>query len=269
MAKKPAPAELKKQGEELKKKFGEMRKTQHNFAMQIGAEGIVFMADRKKPPEALWRAAKKEGGSSKGAMGTCEMKGNVIILDCVDEDAAPSGLLRKAKVHFADRGMAAKVFFKGAEDDEEGEGAEEGAAAEEGGGGAAGGEAAAGDAPAPEGGGGEEEAAAPAGESDLDVLRREYSEIEPDVEAAVVSTNAGVGKKVGGLKAMFESQLETNPKKARAIIGLLKTTLETAKKSGDIPENTAAAPDPAVAEARRSKIAELERGVDELLAEFA
>lgn len=286
MAKKPAAAELKKQGDELKAKFSEIRKTTHQFAMQIGKEGIVFMADRKKPADALWRTAKKEGGSSKGAKGTCTMNGKVLELDCDDPGSVPSGLPRMAKVYFADRAQSVKVVLKGEEDGEDAEaggteeagaeapaaGAGPAAGAEGGGGGAAAAAPDAADGAAAEGNA-ETAVEAPNGETDLEVLQREYSEIEIDLESAVGSENAALSKKVGGLKKMFEGQLNANPKKARAIFGLLTTTLDEARQAGDISEAPAGGggdgPDPAAAEARRSQIAELESSVDALLAEFA
>lgn len=291
MAKKPSPAELKKEGEELGKKFAEMRKTEHNFAMQIGKEGLVFQADKRKPPEALWRIAKKEGGSSKGAMGVATMSGKIIELDCVDPDGVPTNLAKLAKVYFKERGQPARIVIKGQPDEDADEDdADEGdAVADEGG--AGGGDAPAGaetqaetaEAPA-------EEDAAPAAAADKTLLE-EFEELKPDIEACMASGNAGLAKKVGGLNTMFTAQVETNPKKAVAIFGLLKTTLDTAREAGDfviaVPggsvegdpasalptggDGAGDAPqsdDPAVAE-RRNKIADLERGVDELLAEFA
>ncbi len=272
MAKKPSPAELKKQGEELKKTFGAMRKVQHQFALQIGKEGIVFVADKKKPAAALWRAAKKDGGSSKGAMGTVTMKGKVMELDCEDPGAVPAGLARKAKVYFADRGQPAKVVILGVEeegDDEdvtadEGTTEEAAAPAESGGGEAADGGGAAEEETVEEaeaGGGAKEE-------TPKEILQREYAELVPQVEASELSPNAGIAKKIGGLKGMFEKEIEGNEKKARAVLEMLKTTITKALDDGDIPEAGAKGADPAKEE-RMSKIAELERSVDELLAEFA
>ncbi len=278
MAKKPSAAELKKQGDELKVKFSEIRKVPHQFAMQIGKEGIVFMADRKKPADALWRTAKKEGGSSKGAKGTCTMNGKVLELECDDPGGVPSGLPRMAKTYFAERMQSIKVVLKGEEDADADQSA--GAEDENAAGAAAGaGEAAsqpAGESAAAAPAGEEANAAAPAGESDLEALQREYSEIEADVEGAVSSENAALSKKMVGLKRMFEGQLNANPKKARAIFGLLTTTLDEARQAGDIAQAAGGAdgggdtgPDPAAVAARRSQIADLESSVDALLAEFA
>ncbi|KIN61589.1 hypothetical protein Z945_2582 [Sulfitobacter noctilucae] len=292
MAKKPSPAELKKEGEELGKKFAEMRKTQHNFAMQIGKEGLAFQADKRKPPEALWRIAKKEGGSSKGAMGTCMMSGKIIELDCVDPDNVPTNLAKLAKTYFKDRGQPARIVIKGQPDeeaDEEGTTEEAGAEA---GGAAGGGDTAGGDtagaAPQAEEAVPEEEAAKGAAPEPEKTLLEQLEDMKPDIEACMASGNAGLAKKVGGLNTMFDAVVEKNPKKAVAIFGLLKTTLDTAREKGDfvvavpggevesggsvggdgMSEGAPAGDDPKVLE-RRSKIADLERGVDELLAEFA
>ncbi|MFK7836337.1 MAG: hypothetical protein AB8B60_08970 [Sulfitobacter sp.] len=302
MAKKPSPAELKTQGVELGKTLAAIRKAEHNFAMQIGKEGIVFMADKKKPADALWRIAKKEGGSSKGAKGTCTMKGKNLVIDCDEPDKMPSSLPRLAKVYFAERGQPAKVVLVG-EEEEEDENQTEDADAEGGEEAAGGGGAEAGGEGGGEGGGeaaaeGGEEGGGGQGESPQQRLQAEFEELQPDLEAVEASPNKGLVKKVGGLKTMFESVLESDQKKATAIIGLLKTTLDTAREAGDLPEAGAApetppaegdapagetaeaapaegggeagttAPSPE-AQARREKLAELERGVDALLAEFA
>ena len=125
MATKKSPAELKKEGVELDVKIVAARRKPHNFAMLISKDGIVLEADIRKPPEVMWRQAKKAGGGSKGAMGTMSVNGKIIELSCLSDDA-PGSLPRLAKVFFAERGLPYKVVLKlpeeASEADEDGAG---------------------------------------------------------------------------------------------------------------------------------------------------
>lgn len=110
MADKKSPAELKKEGAALDLIIAAARKKPHNFAMLIGKEGIVLEADVRKPPEVMWRQAKKAGGGSKGAMGTMTVNGKLIELHCQLDDA-PGSLPRLAKAFFAERNLPYKVVL--------------------------------------------------------------------------------------------------------------------------------------------------------------
>ena len=282
MAKKPSAAELKQQGTELAAQFAEMRKAQHNFALLIAKDGLILKTHRRQPGETLWRKGKKEGGSNKGAKGICTMSGKVIEFQCDDLGSVPSTLAKIFKTYCKERGQPVRGNFVEMtgepETDEDAADAENEEMETSGGGG--GGQmeeedmqmsAGGGDTSASEngegGGGGNTE--------DLKTsLQREYEEILPNVEAATESENKGFAKKMGGLKTMFETQIEENPKKARAVLGLLQTTMQAGLDAGDFVMSAAGGgdaggPDPAVVAERRNRIAELERGVDELLAQFA
>ena len=296
MAKKPSAAELNQQGTELAAQFAEMRKAQHNFALLISKDGLILKTHRRQPAETLWRKAKKEGGSNKGAKGICTMSGKVIEFQCDDVGSVPSTLAKLFKAYCAERNQPARGNFVemtgepevdeegadgeneemetavggGVEEEEEiqmssGGGGSPASENEESGGGSGGSENA-------------EESARAGGAANADDLKtslqREYEEITPKIEAAGESENKGFARKVGGLKTMFETQIEENPKKARAVLGLLQTTLQTGLDAGDFTVDASGGgasegPDPAVLAERRNRIAELERGVDELLAQFA
>ena len=277
MAKKPSAADLKAQGDALAAQFAEIRKAQHNFALLIAKDGLILETHRRHPGETLWRRGKKAGGGNKGAKGICTMSGKVIEFQCDDLGSVPSTLGKLFKAYCKERGQPVRGNFvemtgEPETDDEEAQ-AEEGQETQASSDGmeeeeevqaSAGGGGEGGDTSPSEGGGGNEQ--------DLVTsLQREYEELTPKIEASENSDNKGFAKKVGGLKTMFESQIEGNAKKARAVLGLLQTTIQAGLDAGDITEEAAEAggADPAVLAERRNRIAELERGVDELLAQFA
>ena len=267
MAKKPSAAELKAQGDELAKQFAEVRKAKHFFSLQIGKEGLILKTHRRKLPEVLWRMGKKEGASNKGAKGVATMSGKVMELQCDDLDTVPSTLPKLAKAYFAERNQPARITLVQLEDEIEGEGegdeGEEGAEENE--------EAtAAGGEEAQEGGGGGGQ------QEDLQAsLQAEYDELKPKIEACADSANKGFAKKIAGLNTMFETQISDNAKKARAVLGLLQTTIQAGIDAGDLQEDAGeggageAAADPAKAAERQSRLADLEKGIDELLAQLA
>ncbi len=106
-----------------------------------------------------------------------------------------------------------------------------------------------------------------------EVLQKEFEGLSGDIEAARQGTNPGMVKKTDALVEMFGKQIGGDLKKSASVLSLLKATL---KEAGGGAEATPAAgqaeggaPDPAAAEARKSQLEELEKGVDALLAEFA
>ncbi len=246
MAKKKSPAELKEEGEALGTLIASARKREHSFAMLIGKEGLFIEADPKKPADVMRRKAKAAGGGSKGAQGILRVNGKNIEFVCEDEKP-PRALSRLAKQHFRERGQKYKIMIMAAggellEDDDEETEEEDGVEAR-----ARPAEPEGEDIPASTGG--DEEHAAPdteaspaaapaapaaeenAGESEEEMrtrLRGEYEELKPRVEHAVETAPKGVGKKVGKLGELFESDLEEAPPKAGKVLALLRTTLEKA-----------------------------------------
>ena len=281
MAKKPSPKELKAEGEELSKNLADIRKKQHNFAMQIGKEGLVFHIDRKKPADVLWRNAKKDGGGPKGAKGRVNMSGKILELDCDDPDSVPKNLMKLAKKHFAERGQPIRLVFKDIEDDEddapEAKGDEAKTARRKPA------EAPPEEKPAPRAASAPEEptssapepetrsepetadAGGPSDDALRETLKKEYDDLAAKREAAEKSDNKGVVKKMAGLIKMFESQLENNPKKANSVLRLMTNTLEIAEKSGDLKGDG----DSGASRERMARIADLDARVDELLAQLA
>lgn len=117
-----SPAELKKEGEELKTLFAKVKKKQHNCAILMSKDGVVIEAHIKKSPEILLKAAKKNGGMPKGVWGTMTMDGQIIKVDPIN-DKVPGNLAKQAKMHFAARGLKLRLEVLGAEENEEGKAA--------------------------------------------------------------------------------------------------------------------------------------------------
>ncbi|MFT5315681.1 MAG: hypothetical protein ACI9UK_001513 [Candidatus Krumholzibacteriia bacterium] len=294
MAKKKSPAELKTEGELLGKQLTEARKKQLNFALSIGKDGLLFETDLKKNPDVLWRNAKKAGGGAKGGRGFINVKGKVVELTC-DDDSVPKNLSQLAKKFFTERGQAYKFIIKTpsgeiSDDDDEEELVADASARKR-----ASDEAAA-EAQSQEAPPEEEEVIAAVEEATEDaiepevaqvvedggdpdealrgVLQKEFDDLKADIDAALLSTNAGAAKKAEALRDMFASQISGDVKKTASVMTLLKTTVKDAIAAGTKGAEGAAngAADPAKAAAaadRLSKMAELEKGVDALLAEFA
>lgn len=275
MAKKPTPAELKQQGEELSKQVAEIRKKDLNFAMVLGKDAVVFHTDRKKNCDVLWRTAKKEAGGAKGAKGVVSMTGKVMVLDVDDPGSVPGPLLKAAKKHFAERGAPIRIMLKGEEEpaDDDADDAQTADEKPQ--------KAAAAPEPdekpqassAPQAAAADEKPAVqqedpPQTDPRVDALRKsliqDFKAMKPDLDLAAKSQDAGVNKKVTGLARIFIDQVKTDVKKAHSVMGLLQTTINSAKDSGQLgaEEDTKSN---AASNTRRKKLAALEKGVDKLL----
>lgn len=110
MAKK-SKAELVTEGKELKSILLAIRKKPHNFALLIGSDGVHFQADLRKNTEILRKAAKKDGGSNKGAVGVATIDGREINLTCAEGETPPSTLAKLFKKHLMLRGVSSKVIL--------------------------------------------------------------------------------------------------------------------------------------------------------------
>lgn len=111
-----SPADLKREGEELKALFAKVKKKQHNCALLMSKDGIIVEAHIKKSPDILFKAAKKNGGTPKGAWGTMTMDGQVIIIDPIN-DKIPGNLTKLAKKFFAARGLKFRLEILEPEED--------------------------------------------------------------------------------------------------------------------------------------------------------
>lgn len=85
-------------GDELKKmvKMGKKRPMPFAYAPKDD-EGCLFATDRKKTPEVIARATKKESGQAKIAFGTFVVEGKLMILTLTKE---LPGIAKKLKKHF-------------------------------------------------------------------------------------------------------------------------------------------------------------------------
>lgn len=111
-----SPAELKKEGEDLKALFAKIKKKPHNCAVLISKDGIVLEAHIKKSPDMMFKAAKAAGGAPKGAWGTITMDGQVLILDPIN-DKVPGSLTKIAKKFFSARGLKNRLEIKEPEEE--------------------------------------------------------------------------------------------------------------------------------------------------------
>ncbi|MFQ6540204.1 hypothetical protein [Aphanothece stagnina] len=208
------------------------RKREMNVAMVIGKDGLSVAGDPRKPPEVMWREAKKAGGGAKGGMGICTVEGKELHFRLMNDDA-PATLKKALKVKLRDAGLKYKVVLilpDGTVDGDD----EEGAAAE--------------------------------GGDDLVLqLRIEFDALVPIIATARLADLGPVLKKIEGLVTMFETELARDTRKAKAILGLLKQTLE-AERDRIV---TGLTPGFILAEKRREALTGIEQRIDTLLAEFA
>lgn len=95
-------------GDELKKmvKLGKKRPMPFAYAPKDD-EGCLFATDRKKTPEVIARATKKESGQAKIAFGTFVVEGKLMILTLTKE---LPGIAKKLKKHF--RGEKLNINIK-------------------------------------------------------------------------------------------------------------------------------------------------------------
>lgn len=212
-----------------------------NVALVLGKEGLDIAGDARKGVEAMWRDAKAMGGGSKGGMGVLNVVGKELQIQFVAEDY-PASLKKAFKEKLRDAGLKFKPVFVLPDGTVDG----------------------AGDAEDDEAEGGE--GGAPGGDSDpaedlRNVLLAEFEGLADALAGAKGASPLPAVKKIEGLEAMFQTEVERDPKKAGAVLSLLK------KMAGDAPQG-GSAPDPA-ADARRESLASLEKGIDALLAEFA
>lgn len=90
-------SEVALKGDELKKLLKVAKKREIAFAYAPGKspEDDVFSLDRKKPPEVVSRAVRKEADGSKFSFGVASVKGKVVSLKCERELAGMSKKLKK------------------------------------------------------------------------------------------------------------------------------------------------------------------------------
>ena len=101
-------AELRIEGDELKKlvKLGKTRPMPFAFCPGGSDDENVLVIHRKKTPEMLGKAARKEGDGSKVAFGTFEVEAKLMTLTCLRE--IPD-LAKKLKKHMKAQRLLMKV----------------------------------------------------------------------------------------------------------------------------------------------------------------
>ncbi|MEM9342430.1 MAG: hypothetical protein AAGA87_05250 [Pseudomonadota bacterium] len=95
---------------DLKAQIASIRKTEHNFAVVIGKEGLDFQADKRRATDALWRTAKEGAGGTKGTKGVIRFEDSMLILKC--EDEPPAQLKKLLRKHLKDNGVKLKFAFE-------------------------------------------------------------------------------------------------------------------------------------------------------------
>lgn len=247
MAKKNA-GDIKKEAAKLKEVMAGAKKKSHNFALMIGKDGLVFEADVRKPPAALRRMAKSNGGGAKGASGVMTVSGKLVVLQCDDENV-PKMLPKLAKKHFSERGMVYKFEMKlpggkAVDGDDEPEQTEQTSA------------------PPPEadtqsqGAGGSdtaqnEDATTGAREEKLatarTALNKVFGNMSAELENALSSVDKNAAKKISFLARSFEDEVLGNDlKRAGTILSLLKKTISDAAAKAEQAARKAAGGDDGV-----------------------
>lgn len=103
-------SELKLEGGELKKLVKVVRTKSLAFAFCPGAgeEEPLFSIHRRKKPEILGKALRKESGQTKIAYGTVTAEGKTLNMTC--ERALP-GMAKKMKKYFRDQKLPLNVML--------------------------------------------------------------------------------------------------------------------------------------------------------------
>lgn len=212
---------------------------------------VVLAAHKRKNAEVLGKKAKKKAETPKGAFGTLTLdEGGQLTFQCDTEDA-PSALGKRIRKMLRAEGMAKfkiKVLLPGGlelgETDEEDEDEDD--------------EGKSGESP-------ETGAEGEGGDDPLDQLRveirAEFDELCEKIDATA-DIPVPVGRKIASLRTMFEGEINRDPKKCAGIVTLLRKTAEAAGIGADAEVLTGPA-------SRAGGLAELEKGIDALLAEYS
>ncbi|GHF52307.1 hypothetical protein GCM10017056_24790 [Seohaeicola zhoushanensis] len=103
----PAKPDSRAEKAALKTALSEARAKPISFAALITKDGIVFQAEKNKSVDAMKKAARGQGGGTRGAWGKMSSSGSSILLICDEEPA--SKIEQIVRKHFADRGHSVKV----------------------------------------------------------------------------------------------------------------------------------------------------------------
>ncbi|MGQ0567348.1 MAG: hypothetical protein ACT4OK_20110 [Gemmobacter sp.] len=208
---------------------------------------VVLAAHKRKNAEVLGKKAKKKAETPKGAFGTLTLEeGGQLTFQC-DTDDAPAALGKRIRKMLKAEGLAKfkiSILLPGGvelgESDEEDDDEDSSEA---------------------------EATEAPEGEGD-DPLEQLRIEVQAEFDALCERIDAadeiasGIGRKIASLRGMFEAEIGRDPKKAAGIVTLLRKTAEAAGIGAE--DQVVSGP-----ESRASALADLEKGIDALLAEYA
>jgi hypothetical protein len=232
---------------------------------------VVLAAHKRKNPEALGKLAKKQAGTPKGACGTLTLEeGGMLTFACAEDDA-PASLRKRIKGMLKVEGFAkfkVRILLPG--------GAELGGGDDEDEGEEAGNEA---NTPLKGAEDGGAEMAADPMVALREKVQAEFDALVAQVEAVADQLPPGVARKIEGLRTMFATEIERDPRKGAGIVQLLRKTIDAAGIAGDGADDAAAAAAAEAAErearraaaraARAGGLADLEKGIDALLAAYS
>ena len=171
------------------------RKRPMNIALVIGKDGLSIAADPRKPPEVMWREARKAGGGSKGGMGVCVVEGKEIVIRFV-EDGFPVTLLKAMKQRLRDEGLKYLPVFLSPD----------------------------GSRMADDDGDAEDHPGLPDTEEPTSDLMAEFEALAEAVAMARLGSDP-VSRKVAGLAGLFVTTVEANARKAETILEMLVTAV--------------------------------------------
>lgn len=217
---------------------------------------VILAAHKRKNPEVLGKLARKQAGTPKGCFGQLTLEEGGLLTFLAATEDAPSSLAKRIRVMLRNEGFSkfkVRVLLPGGVElgEEEGEDGEDG------------------QTPAAPATGG-----APPDESQKDPLEQMRAEAQAQFDAldrAIVAAGdavpPGALRKIDGLRAMFAAEIVRDPRKAMGIVQLLRKTVEAAGLSLAPPDGTDAPP--SGRESRASALADLEKGIDALLAQYS
>ncbi len=206
MAKKD-PAELKKEGEDLKVLFAKIKKKPHNCAILMCKGGVVIQAHITKSTDAMVKLAKKSGGTMKGAWGTITMEGQVLVIT-PENDRVPGSLDKIAKKYFNERGIKNRLEVKpAASEDKDGKDAKS-----------------------------DKDADKKKGAKEKQALTKQFKKITPDIKIALQDDDAAkdLRKMITGYRKLIKQDETENAGKVMVKMDeLVKETLKKLKAEGN------------------------------------
>lgn len=166
------------------------RKKPYRFAWMLGQGDLILKAHRRKPPEALIKLAKTDGGGARGAWGRMGVEGKWIVLNSIEEP--PGSFSKSAKRWLKARGIKQGVILR---------------------------------SPAGEVSEAPDEDDAPVGEDEIqETLAQEFRLISDALDTVIAEADKGKAKKLSHFKTLCQAALtEGDTAKAQKLLTMLKT----------------------------------------------